>query len=347
MALNNIEISNEAVGLIQSKIKEAFPKEIEKEEQITFTQLKNAATKMLKAINTAINLERKLNNEKRKRYLSIIQDSGIEIKHYIDQHSTSVLAGKIQFEILKFEEQLNLFLNRDIRFTLVDSETGDVFVTSKAFARDIYKNAIGSKGEFKLSSSVFKEAKNKSINLKDIKELNVNKYIDIYQLALSRFDKTVESYKNSSKPGTFIYWHNGKSRKYGFVQSRGSLAEAYVAAIYYQDKYQGSIDEMLQQWYFQRVLAVDSAQETVSGDIGEQGDILQLAVKAMGASFGSYKQWIDLAIKLSTDTLSIADEQYVQNIVNDLAKTPALINKLKDKTLEEYNKVFAGLDIVR
>ena len=333
-ALNNIEISNEAIKLIQSKIKEAFPKEIEEQEQITFIQLKNAATKMLKAINTAVNLERKLNNEKRKRYFSIIQDSGIEIKRYIDQRSTAVLAGKIQFEILKFEEQLNLFLNRDIRFTLVDSETGDVFVTSKAFARDIYKNAIGRKGEFKLSSSVFKEAKNKSVNLKDIKELNVNKYTNIYQLALSRFNETTESYKDSSKPGTFIYWHDGKPRKYGFVQSRGSLAEAYV-------------DEMIRQWYFQRVQAVDSAQETVSGDIGEQGDVLQLAVKAMGASFGSYKQWIDLAIRLSTDTLSIADDQYVQNIVNDLAKTPALINKLKDKTLEEYNKVFAGLDIVR
>lgn len=329
--------------LIQKEISDKFKTEVQNYEKEDIINIKKSADIMLKRIAKAANKTKTEMGKTRNKYNYYFQDVGKELREFIksveDRKEGALLREQTQLAIFQFEEDLNKFLNRDIRLTLVD-ENGQIYITSKNYARAVYANVTS---DFDIAKKSFNQANNRtSLVMNDIKNINIEKYHSIYQTAIARYNETLANYSiGKNIYSSFIYWHEQNNKRiYGFVQSKGSLSEAYVASVYYQDNYDNNMEIALSQFYKERVLNVDSASEILHGDVGED-EYLQLAVKGLNASFGGYSQWIKLAIKIR-DSQDILNKETLEVMVSEVANTPALINNLTEKVEQTMQNVLPG-----
>lgn len=330
--------------LIQKEISDNFKTEVRTYEKEGIVNIKNSADRMLKKIARAANKTKTEMGKNKHKYNYYFQDAGKELREFIksveDRKAGALLREQTQLAIFQFEEDLNKFLNRDIRLTLVD-ENGKIYITSKNYAKAVYADVIS---DFGIAKKSFNQANNKnSLVINDIKDINIEKYHSIYQTAVARYNETLTNYSiGENIYSSFIYWHEQNNKRiYGFVQSKGSLSEAYVAAVYYQDNYSNNMEIALSQFYKERVLNVDSASEILHGDVGED-EYLQLAVKGLNASFGGYSQWIKLAIKIKNSQEDILNEKTLESIIAEVASAPGLINSLTEKVEQTMKNVLPG-----
>lgn len=327
---------------ILNELKQTFPKEIQKNEKTNIIKLKKSAEKMLKKIGKAANA---IETQTKHRYNYYFKDANTNLKNLLaakDQEKKGLLRQAIQLAIFDFEEDLNKILERDIRLVLVD-ETGSINITSKDFNKEIYKNIVS---DFKIAKSSFLKIKKEGKD-KNVLSITPELYFNVYNEAKKRYDETLEdsSFEKRQIYASFIYWRENSKRIYAFVQSKGSLAEAYVASYFYQDQLTNNMEIDLKNFYINRVSQVDNASEILHGDVGEN-ESLQFAVKASGASFGGYQQWINLAQKILQFPGDV-NKQVVEQLIKETVSKPALINSLTDKMELLLKEALGDVDIYK
>lgn len=267
-------------------------------------------------------------------------DSYFRQKKVIDE---SIDENEYKNIIFNFIDSFNSLMNRTITLTFV-TEKGDIFLISQEAERQYFNNIDGLKFNF---SKDFLSNKDNAQKLKDHQNLK-----DIYLTTMERYEETNKSYPDGNKNHHFIYWKEKGVRKYAFVQSKGSVNEAYVDAYFNWKKISRISEPNIRKFYKQYIIKVDSMAAIVKGDIlNKEGE--QYAVKSKGASFESINQYVNMAqiiidlyegkIEGKTDK---AKKNTMKNKIKSFLNAPIFINKLKEETeqtiIDNINKYGNG-----
>ena len=263
-------------------------------EQIAFQALKNEAIRFMTDIN---NLKVDSFNRSPLEQL-VAEDAEIIYQKARERIRDKLKQQKLRQAVIRFNESINHFLDREIILTVVD-DTGKIYFLKETEEEKIYLQSRAKKGRFNLKwGSVLKNAFLLDLNNEDsflneeFEKLKKRGLViqQTYLLALDRFNKTKKASKNTDN---FIYWHEpGTTRTYAYVNNRGILAEAYTSALFTRNaNFNNIIDpHNLKYYYYNFIKNIDNRAGIVAGDISENIlDKVQLAVKNKRASSQSFQ----------------------------------------------------------
>lgn len=217
---NTIDVINPIVNMSSE--------DISKIQKQSFIKLKKIASSFINAVN------RQYVQTVRKGSLSHLTSGGKVIStplqyFYAYMRQYDNLTNTIKIYQLKFEEQLNSFLNRKMIMTIVNPEDGEVYFLNNFGTKILYDKAGKNFGRFNasLTKTFIQELQNKQGLQQGMREL-FDEGIRRWQ---PTFQKIIEQMNRNDDNWIYYKKYNNARQYLSNHYSRGNIAEGYMRAV--------------------------------------------------------------------------------------------------------------------
>ena len=332
----DIKVSDDTRKAVYDYINREKSQETARDVIKDFSDLRTAAVNFLEALNDIELIEGSI-AEKIKAFKNM--DSEKEDNYNtqtIDNIKTNVTNTRVLNGIIKFQEEINAFFNRDIILTMV-TEDGEIrFYDSKKEA-EAYR--LGKKNKARLNFTFLESQVPPSATLSELvnnvfnesyQKQHIANVRNIYTTSVQRFDETFNQGKELGHGNAwkYIYWKNDINKRiYGYTNGRGTIGEAYVLAVF-EDANKSILkannEKSIENFYYNYISIADSRAGAIAGDITNKiTDSIQFAVKNVklskrgrisGASSESFSILVNIARLIIEEEKDLSREDFAKRL---------------------------------
>lgn len=282
----------------------------------------------------------------------------------------NVKASETFAAITQFQNDINNFFNRNIYLTIV-GDGGQIYFMNEEQEKELLKK--GSKNKARINFSFYKNSLSPAATLDELvnnvfieesQRDHIQNVRNIYLTSIERYDETFNEGKKHGSVWKYIYWKTTPRRTYGYTNGRGTIGEAYVLAIFEDEKtskLNGDLESSIENFYYNYITAADSRAGAIAGDIANSiTDKVQFAVKnaqetktgkIKGFSSESFTALVDIARIIIEADESMTVDEFAQTLeaAEKNSKYRSLMNKqlisnMKGKVSEEITKYIGDVN---